>query len=160
MKALENLPTVPSVWEGQQFVDDRGSVSFVNKFNPYQCGIERFYTVQNIRSGFVRAWHGHAREAKFATVVSGAALINTVRISKVENWVENDVPCSYESFVLCGWQPKVLLIPPGYYNGFKSLQKGTTIMFFSTSSLEDSKGDDCRMSWDALGTKMWDENFR
>lgn len=155
-----NLPTVPSLWEGKQFVDDRGSVSFVNEFNPYKCGVERFYTVRNVRSQYIRAWHGHKREGKFAMVTSGMALVCVVRIAAAQKWVENDVPCEYESFILCGWQPKVLWIPPGYYNGFKSLKEGTDIMFFSTSSLEDSKGDDYRLDWDALGTKMWNEHFR
>ena len=47
--------------------------------------------------------------------------------------------------------PSVLFIPAGYANGFMSLTEDTKILFFSTSSLEDSVGDDIRSDahhWD------------
>jgi dTDP-4-dehydrorhamnose 3,5-epimerase len=156
-----NLPTVPSVWEGNQFVDDRGSVSFVNEFNPFKCGVERFYTVRNVRSGYVRAWHGHRHEGKFAMVTSGMATIKTIRISDVEEF-EKSTQFYPEilSFTLCSWQPKILWIPPGFYNGFKNLKPDTDVMFFSTEPLGASQGDDTRLAWDRFGAEVWAEDFR
>lgn len=151
---------VPTVWEGKQFVDDRGFVSFVNDFNPAKYGIQRIYTVRNICSEYVRAWHGHKFESKFVMVVSGVALINVVSIDAAEHSIENDVPCAYQSFILCGWQPKVLWIPPGYYNGFKNLKEDTDIMFFSTVPLGSSIKDDFRLNWDIFGTEMWNKHYR
>lgn len=161
MTPLENLPDVPTIWEGNQFVDDRGSVSFVNKFNLYRCGVERVYWVQNVRSGYIRGLHGHKREGKFVLVVQGMALVNAVQLDEADNSILDGTPVSVHSFVLCGWQPKILFIPPGYYNGFKSLKESTTVMFFSTSDLGSSeKRDDFRLAWDALGTEIWNEHFR
>ena len=51
--------------------------------------------------------------------------------------------CQYETkeilkFVLSSKTPKVLWIPPGNYNGFKSLEENTSILFFSTTTLHES----------------------
>ena len=48
-------------------------------------------------------------------------------------------------------KPSVLFIPPGYCNGFMSLTQDAKLMFFSTSTLEESRGDDIRFHarhWD------------
>ena len=63
----------PLLLEGGLAVDDRGSVAFVNAFD-FE-GVKRFYVVANHRQGFVRAWHAHRREAKYVTVVTGAAVV-------------------------------------------------------------------------------------
>jgi len=168
-KALENLLDEPKIWEGNQFVDDRGNVSFINDFDPWKCGVRRLYTVENVKPDYIRAWHGHKNEGKFVLVTSGMAMVQIVGISDADEWVKDNpwresdrefpnIPLL--RFVLCGWQPKVLWIPPGYYNGFKTLKENTNIMFFSTSTLEESKGDDHRLIWDVFGTQVWKENYR
>ena len=47
---------------GNISTDDRGSLKFINDFN--FDGIKRFYQVQNHCKNFIRAWHGHIKEAK------------------------------------------------------------------------------------------------
>jgi dTDP-4-dehydrorhamnose 3,5-epimerase len=61
-------------------------------------------------------------------------------------------------FVLSSQTPKVLWIPPGYFNGFKSLEENTKIIFFSTSTLEESLGDDIREDHDKWN--IWNEDYR
>ena len=63
----------PRLISGNIGIDDRGEVGFVNDFDFAE--VKRFYTVANHRQGFIRAWHGHKKEAKYVTVVQGAALI-------------------------------------------------------------------------------------
>ena len=53
-----------------------------------------------------------------------------------------------EKHVLSAQTPKVLYIPPGYANGFMTLEDDTIVQFFSTSSLEESLGDDVRSPHD------------
>ena len=50
-------------------------------------------------------------------------------------------------------QPKVLFIPAGYANGFMSLTDDTRLIFFSTSTLDESKEDDVR--YDARYWNIW-----
>lgn len=123
-------------------VDDRGQLSFVNDFDFKD--VKRFYMVENHEQGFIRAWHGHEREGKYVYVPSGAILIGAVKLETEE----------VERFVLSSSNPQVLYIPPGYANGFMNLQKNTKVIFFSTSTLEDSMGDDIRFEWDKWN--IWD----
>jgi dTDP-4-dehydrorhamnose 3,5-epimerase len=131
--------TEPVLYHGDLAVDDRGEVSFVNDFN--FAGVKRFYTVRNHRQGFIRAWHAHRREAKYVTVVAGAALVGAVEI---DDWDRPSPQLAVKRFVVSARKPRVLYIPPGFANGFMSLTSDAQVMFFSTSSLEDSLGDDVR----------------
>lgn len=120
--------------EGGLSVDDRGTVSFVNDFD--FKGVKRFYLVSNHSKGFIRAWHGHRKEAKYVLVVKGSVLF------KIRSMEDGGV----ESVVLSDKSPRVLYIPPGNYNGFKTLTDDAQIMFFSTATLEESLGDDTRLN--------------
>ena len=106
----------PHILQGGVAVDDRGSVRFVNDFDFKD--VKRFYQVQNHRQGFIRAWHGHQHEAKYVYVASGSALIGAANM-------ETQV---VEKFVLSSQSPKVLFIPAGYANGFKTLEENTIIL--------------------------------
>ena len=132
-------------------VDDRGSLRFVNDFN-FE-GVKRFYQVENHRRGFIRAWHGHKNEGKYVWVTSGSALVGVVPLDAKEGDLE-----ATKKFVLSDKSPSVLWIPSGNFNGFMSLEENTKIMFFSTSTLDESKDDDIRKEYDVWN--IWDENFR
>jgi dTDP-4-dehydrorhamnose 3,5-epimerase len=142
--------------KGDIAVDDRGSVRFVNDFN--FLNVKRFYQVENHRQGFIRAWHGHLKEGKYVYVVSGTAWIAVVPLVKIETDDYGLEKNNLKKFVLSSKKPQVLYIPPGYANGFKNLEENTNIIFFSTSTLEESKGDDIRFSYDKL--TAFEEDFR
>jgi dTDP-4-dehydrorhamnose 3,5-epimerase len=134
------------ILNGGVAVDDRGTVKFVNEFNFND--VKRFYQVENHRQGFIRAWHGHKKEGKYVYVATGSALIGVVNMDTEK----------VEKFVLSAKTPKVLFIPANHYNGFKNLEDNTTLLFFSTSTLEESLGDDIRLPHDTWN--IWAEDFR
>jgi dTDP-4-dehydrorhamnose 3,5-epimerase len=149
MSTRDNRSTRPVLLAGGLSVDDRGEVGFVNDFG-FE-GVKRFYTVSNHRQGFVRAWHGHQREAKYVLAVGGAALIGVV---PVDNWDQPSRDAPVERFVLSTHKPAVLYIPAGHANGFMSLTADLKLVFFSTASLEESQADDFRYDaryWDIWG---------
>ena len=136
----------PRLIKGGLAVDDRGQVSFVNDFD-FE-GVKRFYAVENHRCGLIRAWHAHKKESKYVMVVKGAALIGVVEI---DDWDNPSKDATVHRHVLSERSPSVVFVPAGYANGFMSLTEDTKILFFSTSSLEDSVGDDFRYDahyWD------------
>ncbi|MGA2237711.1 MAG: dTDP-4-dehydrorhamnose 3,5-epimerase family protein [Candidatus Bathyarchaeia archaeon] len=137
---------IPKLFEGNLAVDDRGEVAFVNDFR-FE-GVRRFYIVSNHRTGLVRAWHAHKREAKYMSVIEGAAVIAAVAI---DNWEHPSPTAKVHRFVLSAARPSVLFIPQGYANGFMSLTSDCRIEVFSTSTLEESQKDDIR--YDA---RYWD----
>jgi dTDP-4-dehydrorhamnose 3,5-epimerase len=136
----------PRLIKGALVTDDRGEVGFVNDFD--FADVKRFYVVSNHAAGFIRAWHGHRREAKYVTVVQGAMLIACVQI---DNWESPSPALPVQRFVLSAKSPAVLFIPAGYANGNMSLTDDARAMFFSTSTLEESKGDDIRFD-----ARLWD----
>ncbi len=139
--------TVPHLIEGGLAVDDRGELAFVNDFHFED--VKRFYVVSNHRAGFVRAWHAHRRESKYIIVVQGAAIVAAVAI---DNWEQPSKNAEIHRYVLSAQKPAVLYVPPGYANGFMSLTADTKLMFFSTSTLEETRNDDVRYDaryWDA-----------
>jgi dTDP-4-dehydrorhamnose 3,5-epimerase len=137
---------VPILLEGGLGVDDRGQVAFVNGFG-FE-GVKRFYMVSNHRQGFIRAWHGHKREAKYVSVVQGSALVCAV---KVDDWDHPSVDSPIHRHVLSAQKPSVLFIPAGFANGFMSLTEDAKLMFFSTSTVEESRNDDIRFE-----SRHWD----
>jgi dTDP-4-dehydrorhamnose 3,5-epimerase-like enzyme len=136
----------PELLSGGLSVDDRGEVGFVNDFD--FADVRRFYTVANHERGFVRAWHGHRRETKYVFACAGAALVCCVR---PDNWDAPATELPVHRFVLSERKPAVLRIPSGYVNGFMTLSSATKLMFFSSSTLEDSLSDDIRFP-----ARYWD----
>lgn len=153
-RTLVNSASLPPYTEptfldgGGLAVDDRGEVGYVNGFT-FQ-GVKRFYVLANHRQGFIRAWHAHHHEAKYVLVVGGAALVAAVPI--VGDWAQPDRSAKVFRSVMSAKKPAVLYIPPGHANGAMSLTADATIMYFSTASMEETKGDDVRYDaryWDA-----------
>jgi dTDP-4-dehydrorhamnose 3,5-epimerase-like enzyme len=136
----------PRVINGGLAVDDRGQVTFINDFD--FADVKRFYMVSNHKQGFVRAWHAHKKEAKYVLVVKGAAKVAAVAI---DDWDKPSKDAEVKQFVLSEKKPTVLYIPAGYANGFMSLTDDAQIMFFSTSTLDESLDDDFRYE-----SKYWD----
>jgi len=147
-KNLQKVILEPVLIEGNVSIDDRGEVAFVNDFDMSQ--VKRFYTVTNHKSGFIRAWHAHKKENKSVTVVNGAAIVAAVQI---DDWEKPSKDSHVYRYVLSATKPAVLSIPAGFANGFMTLKEGTKLMFFSTSSLEESQGDDIR--FDAYYWNPW-----
>lgn len=131
---------------GGKAFDDRGSLTFINDLDLSQ--FKRFYVVENHSKGFVRAWHGHKKEAKAVVVLHGSALVAAV---KIDNWDSPSKDLKVDRTVLSAEKPVALLIPAGYANGFMTLSDGAKVVFFSTSTLEQAASDDYRFS-----SRLWD----
>ena len=132
------IPEFKHIPRGKAF-DDRGSLSFINDLD--LSIFKRFYIVENHAQGFVRAWHGHKKEAKAVVVVAGAALVAAV---KIDNWDKPSKDLDVQRVALSAEKPGALLIPAGYANGFMTLTEGAKVMFLSTSTLDESAADDIR----------------
>jgi len=128
--------------EGNIIVDNRGSVRFVNDFD--FKNVKRFYQVENHQPGYIRAWHAHKHEEKFVYVVRGSALVGVVNLNTEE----------IQKFILSAARPRILWIPANHANGFMTLEAGTILMFFSSSTLAESQGDDIRYPYDKWN--IWD----
>lgn len=124
------------IMTGDVFVDARGTVRFVNEFD--FKNVKRFYQVENHSKGYIRAWHGHRKEEKYVYVASGSAIVGAVNLETEE----------VKKYILSSLKPTILYIPSNHANGFMTLQEDTKIIFFSSLSIEKTKGDEIRFPYD------------
>jgi len=162
LKLAENLKISSSIEqkeihliEGGIFIDDRGSLTFANNFKFF--GVKRFYQVKNFSLNTIRAFHGHLKEAKYVYVAKGSAIVAAVQLDDIKKPSKKQEVYRY---ILSDKRPTILFIPPKFANGFKPLEEDTRIIFFSTSSLEESAGDDYRFPIDYWGKEVWEVENR
>ena len=143
----------PTLIKGTRFVDDRGVVTYCNDFDMSE--VKRWYMLENWREGFIRAWHGHIREAKWIMCVSGVAI---ECVAEMVDTGEEYYLLEPDRYTL---HPNgdVLYVPPGYANGHKNLVQGTRLIHFSNLLHEDTKGDDVRFDYRIHGW-VWEEEYR
>ena len=139
---MSNNFDVTTQIKGGKAVDDRGTLSFINDFS--LSGFKRFYTVENHEQGFIRAWHGHMKESKAIIAIKGSILVGAVQMTDTKNPDKNQ---TVSRFVLSSDTPSVLVVPAGFANGFKTLSTDAVVLFLSSSTIEDSQGDDFRFSF-------------
>ena len=118
--------------------DYRGSVEYCNDID--LSFFKRFYFTHNPKQGTVRAWHGHQKEGKLIKVLDGVFLVGSVAIDKWDKPSESLEP---ELFEIKKYSD-LLYMPPGYANGAMNLVPESSIVYFSTSNLEESIEDDYR----------------
>jgi len=120
--------------------DDRGAfVPFLNGANALgeQPGlaVKRVYYVYNYGAGVIRGFHFHQKEWKYFIIVSGAAKFVALDPDRAEEKF---------TFVSSSRKPNLIVIPPGYANGWISLEPQTILVCGSTSSFDESIKDDKR----------------
>lgn len=138
------------IFPGGLAQDKRGQVSFVNDFDFKD--VKRFYQIKNSPSEPIRAFHGHMKEAKYFYVASGSILLVAAKLDNPKNPSKSN-PVFRN--IISAKKPTVVHIPIGYANGFKSLEKNTVVLVFSTSSLSESQGDDYRYPANYWGGNVW-----
>ena len=122
------------------FSDDRGVfVPFLSnipgdKKTP-KVNIKRTYYIYNYGKGIIRGFHFHKKELKYFSIVNGSAKFVAIN-------PENDK--ERYSFVSSSRTPNLIVIPPGYANGWVSLEENTILICTSTSTFEESIKDDKR----------------
>jgi dTDP-4-dehydrorhamnose 3,5-epimerase len=141
-----------NILDGKIHVDNRGSLRVVPDFNPSTLNIKRMYQVENNPLCEIRAWHGHLEEEKYVYCARGSAIIAAIHMGTDDVFMpsisQSRGASAPQTLVLSALQPRVIHIPAGMANGFRMLEPGTILLFYSTSTLEESKGDDYRFPLD------------
>ncbi len=123
------------------FGDDRGYFTAIN----FESGMKRAYLIRNHKAGIIRAFHGHKKEEKTFYCLKGAFKVICISMDE-RDW---------KSFTITEKGNNMLKIPSGVYNGFVSLTDDSELLVLSSSTFEESKGDDFRIPYDALGKEVW-----
>jgi len=145
------LNYLPSHQELNTFADDRGVfVPFLNNAEVLSSGkknlIKRIYYIYNFGMGVIRGFHFHKKEWKYFTVVSGSAKFIAINPKN---------PKQIFTFISSDRKANLIIIPPGFANGWVSLENNTILVCASTSSLEESLKDDKRFDPYRWGKDIW-----
>ncbi|MBK0371260.1 WxcM-like domain-containing protein [Flavobacterium agrisoli] len=133
----------PKIIEGGCYVDQRGSISYVNDF--HFSDIERFYLITNSVDNPIRGWHGHKLDAKSFYCIRGSMKIHCV---KIDNWEHPSKNLKIETILVSENESKIVQIPPGYANAIESIEKDSKLLSFSTLPLSELANDDIRYDLD------------
>ncbi len=147
------MGNLPEIINGGLAIDDRGMLSYLNTV-PF-ANVIRMYGIENFSTDIIRAFHGHAIEEKFILVTDGSALVLLAKMSEDQRGL--DAPKRY---VLSSRKPQLLHAPAGYANGFRALEPGTKMLFFSSTTIEQAAKDDYRFPFDYFGEKIWEVENR
>jgi dTDP-4-dehydrorhamnose 3,5-epimerase-like enzyme len=131
-------------------IDDRGYLyQIYGNLKKDHPPVKRVYVIGNHSKGVVRGFHKHRGEYKYFFVVSGSAKF------LVEAGEGEPTP-----YILSPRRPAVLVVPPGLFHGWVSLDDDTVIVGMSNYSLEESEKDDVRMDPFAFGKDIWESKPR
>lgn len=142
---IEGVKLIPV----KTFVDDRG---YINQIIQHSDGVfpklERLYLVGNFGRGIIRGFHKHEKEWKCFFVINGAAKF--VLVKETKNQPEID------TYVLTSKNPQILIIPPGIWHGFMSLEENTILLGISNFTIDETKADDYRIDPFNFGKEVWE----
>jgi dTDP-4-dehydrorhamnose 3,5-epimerase-like enzyme len=98
--------------------------------------IKRVYIVGNYGKGVIRGFHFHKKEIKIFHIARGAAKFIALNPSRPQK--------DRYVFTISDRCPQLVIIPPGYANGWISLEDNTILVALSTSTFKESAKDDIR----------------
>jgi len=131
-------------------LDDRGFLYQIHGALKGYPQIKRVYAVGNYSKGTIRGLHKHKGEYKFYFAVTGSAKFV----------VESEERGTPVSFVLSPRRPGVLVVPPGLFHGWISLEENTVVVGMSNYTLSESEKDDIRKDPFAFGKEVWETKPR
>lgn len=123
--------------KGGVAADHRGQIRFVNDFD--MTNVKRFYIITNADTELVRGWRAHRIEERWFYVLSGAFVVDIV---KIDDWEKASADLPVEQEIMRASEQRVLHVPTGYGLAWRALEPNSELLVFANSKIEDAKLDD------------------
>ncbi len=125
--------------------DDRGYLfEMIHKSDPFVSGagaeIRQVYCVGDRIEKIIRAFHKHDHLHDWFCIVKGAA-----KFVLVDDRKDSASFQKYDQVVLSDRSPKVLVVPPGVYHGWMSLEPDTIMISTASHEYNREKPDEYRV---------------
>jgi len=122
----------------EHYNDDRGYlVPLTNVLkDELDKTIKRVYILGDFGKNIIRGFHYHKKEIKIFYIAHGSAKFVAINPEKPDE--------DRYIFATSNRYPNLVIIPPGYANGWMSLEDNTILVALSTSTYEESIKDDVR----------------
>lgn len=133
-------------------VDDRGYLIEIARSSvdssPHAV-IQKFgqvYIVGNPAKGTIRAFHKHNELWDWFFISHGSA-----KFILVDNRNESPTYEEINGFVISQYNPSLLVVPPGVYHGWMSLEEDTQLISTASEVYNREKPDEVRIPPDSFG---------
>jgi len=131
-------------------VDDRGYlIEIVRATDPFLTKFGQVYLVGNFAHGTVRAFHKHAQLWDLFFVNHGAA-----KFVLVDDRRDSPTYKEMNTFNVSDRNPTLIVVPPGIFHGWMSLQHDTQMISTATDVYNRERPDEVRVPPDSFG-EVW-----
>jgi len=136
-------------------VDDRGYlIEILRSSDDYFTKFGQVYLVGNFARGVIRAFHKHNVLWDFFFISHGAA-----KFIFVDDRENSPTYKEVNTFVVSSRNPSLLVVPPGVYHGWMSLEDDTQLISTASEVYNRESPDEVRVPPDSLGVK-WEVKGR
>lgn len=129
------------------YVDDRGYlIEIIRATDPHFTKFGQVYLVGNFAKGTIRAFHKHKVLWDWFFISHGAA-----KFVLVDDRKDSPTYKEQEIFVIGSRNPSLIIVPPGVYHGWMSLEDDTQMVSTASEVYNRENPDEVRISPDSFG---------
>jgi dTDP-4-dehydrorhamnose 3,5-epimerase len=123
------------------FQDTRGLLyEMAHESDPFIERIRQVYVVTDPRPDTIRAFHVHEQLHDWFHIVQGSAVFCLVDARQESKTFNKGI-----KIVLSARKPQLLIVPPGVYHGWMSLEAGTIMVSVASHEYNREKPDEHRV---------------
>ena len=128
-------------------VDDRGYlIEIIRATDPYFTKFGQVYLVGNFAKGTIRAFHKHKVLWDWFFISHGSA-----KFVLVDDREDSPSYKEMNTFVVCSRNPSLIVVPPGVYHGWMSLEDDTQMISTASEVYNRENPDEVRIPPDSFG---------
>ncbi len=128
-------------------VDDRGYlIEIIRATDPYFTKFGQVYLVGNFAKGTIRAFHKHKVLWDWFFISHGSA-----KFVLVDDREDSPTYKEMNTFVVCSRNPSLIVVPPGVYHGWMSLEDDTQMISTASEVYNRENPDEVRIPPDSFG---------
>ena len=161
MTDIQVQPMNKATIQGVEFVslkanvDDRGYlIEVVRATDPYMKKFGQVYLVGDTTKNIIRAYHKHDILWDYFFISHGSA-----KFILVDDRAESPTYRHINIFISSQRNPSVLIVPPGVYHGWMSLEDDTQLISTASEVYNREKPDEVRIPPDSFGN-VWEVKGR
>lgn len=140
---IENVKQVPLV----PHVDDRGYlIEIIRAVDEHFTKFGQVYIVGNFAKGVIRAFHKHKILWDWFFISHGAA-----KFVLKDDRPDSPTYGEMNTFVISSRNPSLLVVPPGVYHGWMSLEDDTQLISIASEVYNRENPDEVRIPPDSFG---------
>lgn len=133
--------------ELKAYVDDRGYlIEILRASDEHFTKFGQVYLVGNFSKGTIRAFHKHNILWDWFFISHGAA-----KFILVDDRKESKTYKQMDIFVVSSRNPSLIVVPPGVYHGWMSLEDDTQLISTASEVYNRKEPDEVRISPDTFG---------